>query len=402
MTQQYQAGVIQFLPTVERIVYGAGVIDTLGSEIDRLGAHRVMILTARSLEDGPLMRRIVAHLGARHAGTLAAAFEHVPLESVAAAVAAARRLNADTIVALGGGSVIDAAKAVRICIAAGLTSADDLGAFIEHPGPLINGLIPQLSIPTTLSGSEYTRSFSATSFTQGVKRSYTNSAAASRVIVYDPLATMDTPMRLWLASGVMAIDHAVEVLCASPPHPVGDILKLAAARELIGNLPLTRQVPTDADARVRCQVAAWMADHSPLRAQPLEPAAAALPSHALAYELGALCRVSYGIVACVILPASLRWTAARSSAQAARQAGMAQALGLATRSGTVAEAAAALADGLARLIAELGLPARLGDANISHDDLAKIARAFAARGGSLAGNRPASEADVIDLLESAW
>jgi alcohol dehydrogenase class IV len=165
----------------------------------------------------------------------------VPLESVAAAVAAARRWSADTIVALGGASVIDAAKAVRICIAAGLTSPDDLGAFIDHSGPLINGLIPQLSIPTTLSGSECTRSFSATSFTQGLKRTYTNSGAACRVIIYDPLATVDTPRRLWLASGVMAIDRTVEVFCASPPHPVGDTLKLAAARELISNLPLTRQ-----------------------------------------------------------------------------------------------------------------------------------------------------------------
>ena len=81
-------------------------------------------------------------------------FEHVPLESVAAAVARARLWSADTIVALGGGSVIDAAKAVRICIAVGLARADELGAFVEHPGPLSKGLISQLSTPTTLSGSD--------------------------------------------------------------------------------------------------------------------------------------------------------------------------------------------------------------------------------------------------------
>jgi alcohol dehydrogenase class IV len=107
-----------------------------------------------------------------------------------------------------------------------------------------------------------------------------------------------------------------------------------------------------------------MADHSPLRAQPLTPAAAALPSHALAYELGAPCRVSYGIVACVILPASLRWTAARNSVQAARQAAMARALGLAAHDGPDAQAAGALADGLARFIASLELPARLADSGV--------------------------------------
>jgi alcohol dehydrogenase class IV len=218
------------------------------------------------------------------------------------------------------------------------------------------------------------------------------------VIIYDPLATMDTPIRLWLASGVMAIDHTVEVVCSSPPHPVGDTLKLAAARELISNLPLTRQTPTDANARLRCQIAAWMADHSPLRAQPLTPAATALPSHALAYELGALCRVSYGIVACVILPAALRWTAARNSVQAA----MARALGLAAHDGPDAQAAGALADGLARFIASLDLPARLADSGVGREDLAKIAHAFAARGASLNGNEPATAAEVIDVLESAW
>ena len=222
------------------------------------------------------------------------------------------------------------------------------------------------------------------------------------MILYDTLATMDTPMRLWLTSGVMAIDHAVEVFCASPPHLVGDTLKLAAARDLIGYLPLTRQKPADADARVRCQIAAWMADHSPLRAQPLAPAATALPSHSLAYELGVLCRVSYGIVACVILPASLRWTAARSSRQVARQAGMARAMGFAAREDPDAQAAGGLADGLTRFIATLGLPARLVDSGVQRNDLARIASAFVVRGGSLTGAKPATEAEVTDLLESVW
>ena len=71
------------------------------------------------------------------------------------------------------------------------------------------------------------------------------------------------------------------------------LLKLAALRQLLTQLPRTQQVPEDLEARLHCQAGAWLADHSPLRAQSLLPAATALPSHALAYELGALCRVSY-------------------------------------------------------------------------------------------------------------
>lgn len=339
MSTVLPAGVIQFLPTVERIVYGDGTVDTIGAEAERLGAQRVMLLTARSLAEGALARRIAGQLSGHYRGTFAAAFEHVPLARAAEAVAAARRLDPDLIVALGGGSVIDVAKAARLCIAAGLASAEHLGEFMQKPGPLINGMIPQLTIPVTLSGAEYTRSFSATDFAIPVKRSYTNSAVTSRVILYDPRATLETPMALWLASGVMALDHAIEVFCASPPHPVGDVLKLAAARELLTNLPRTLSAPSDPAARLRCQVAGWMADHSPLRARPLVPAPAALPSHALAYELGALCRVPYGVAACVTLPASMRWTAARKPATAARQAEMARALGIAARD--VADAGAA-------------------------------------------------------------
>ncbi|HXZ87112.1 MAG TPA: iron-containing alcohol dehydrogenase [Candidatus Binataceae bacterium] len=401
MDEQVDGGVIQFVPTVERIVYGIGALDTIGAELERLGSQRPMIVTARSLEGGRLVQRIAAPIGGRRVITFAAPFEHVPIESVAIAVAAARQHDADAMVAVGGGSVIDAAKAARLCIAAGLTTADDLATFMEHPGPLINGMIPQLSIPTTLAGAEYTRSFSATDFARGVKRSYTNSAVASRGILYDPGATLETPIRLWLASGVMALDHAVEVFCASSPHFVGDPLKLAAARGLMTALPRTAATFNDCEARLECQVAAWMADHSPLRAQPLKPAAAALPSHALAYELGALCRVSYGIVACVTLPASLRWTSVRIEQQVARQAEMSRALGLATSHVAQPEAAEWLADELERLVARLGLPTRLSQIGVGRDDLKVVASRFAARAGSLTGVHPASEDEVMSLLESA-
>ena len=404
MPDALPGGVIQFLPTVERIVYGRGTLDAMAAEVERFGAARVMILTARALERGALIDRIAAILGTRHAATFAAPFEHVPLESAVAAAAAARRCGAGLIVAVGGGSVIDAAKALRICIAAGIDRPGALAAFIDAPFHLINGIIPQLSIPTTLSGAEYTRSFSATDFARGRKRSYTSSAAASRAIIYDPEATLATPPGLWLSSGVMALDHAIEVFCAASPHPVGDVLKISAARALLTYLPQTYDAPADLDARAGAQVAAWMADHSPLRALALAlaPAPAALPSHAIAYELGALCRVPYGLAACVTLPAFLRVGAARDSAHARRQAELARSLGLGAKGSSDADSAGHLADELDTLIARLALPARLRDLGVGRGDLARIAQAFAARGASITGAAPATAPEVVALLESAW
>jgi len=314
-------GTVQFVPTVERIHYGAGALaEHLRLEVEGLKAKRVILLAPRSLRDQSPFRRVSAILGERLAETFVAAFEHVPLEAAVETAAAARPCDADLVVALGGGSVIDAAKALRACRAAELTSPEQFGTFMRRGGPLAATLIPQISIATTLSGSEYTRSFSVTDFKAGVKRSFTASAVASRVIIYDPTVALNTPMTLWLSSGVMAIGHAVEVLCASPAHLVGDALKTLGLRLLITHLPHTGQASNDLEARLRCQVGAWLVDHSPLRTHSAGPATPALPSHALAYELAAVCRLSYGLSACVTLPPCMRWTAARDRRVVARQA----------------------------------------------------------------------------------
>jgi alcohol dehydrogenase class IV len=314
----------------------------------------------------------------------------------------ATRVDADLIVAVGGGSAIDAAKAWRVCLAAGLRSAGELRAFMANPRPLTTPTLPQISVPTTLSGAEYTRSFSATDLASGLKRSYTDSGTAGRVILYDPELTFDTPAPLWLGSGVTALSHAIEVLCASPPHPVGDTLKLAAARELLAVLPATQKTPHDADARLRCQLAAWMCDHSPLRAQPLQSIPVSLPSHALAYELCGLCRLPYHLVACVTLAPCLRFCAARSSGGLSRQAEVARALKLAAEGATDDTAAQALADEVERFIAQLSLPGRIRDTPVARDSPKGAAKAFAARNGSLVDGIPAAEEDVTNLLEAAW
>jgi maleylacetate reductase len=396
------AGVIQFLPTVERIVYGVGVAASLRGEIERLAAHRAMLVTHRSLAASAAVSNITSQIGPAHAGAFAAALEHVPLEQVDAAVREAARVGADLIVAVGGGSAIDAAKALRVCLAAGLRSGGQLRAFMDNPRPLTTRTLPQISVPTTLSGAEYTRSFSSTDLANGLKRSYTDSGTAGRVIVYDPALTFETPMPLWLGSGVTALSHAIEVLCASPAHPVGDTLKLAAARELLAALPATRTTPHDADARLRCQLAAWMCDHSPLRAQPLQSSPASLPSHALAYELCGLCRMPYHVVACVTLAPCLRFCAARSSRGLSRQAEVARALKLAAEDASDVAAAHALADAVERFVAQLGLPGRIRDTAVPRESLSVAAKAFVARKGSLVDGIAAVEDDVINLLEAAW
>ena len=396
-------GVVQFVPTVERILYGAGIMRThLAAEVDRLEGKRVLLVIPRSLVDSSIVAHATAALGDRLVETFSDRLEHVPLEGVVAAADTARQSKSDCVVCLGGGSVIDTGKGLRACLAAGLTSPDALGKLMEAPTAISNSWLPQISIPTTLSGSEYTRSFSTMNTTQQVKRSYTHSACASKTILYDPNITVSTPPSLWFASGIMAIDHAVEVFCASPSHVVGDSLKLAALQTLLGNLPATHTGTGTREARLRCQVAAWQADHSPLRTQPLQPQPTALHSHALAYELSSLCNLSYSITACVTLPACLRWDAAHRPQATTRQAQLARALGFSSADKSDEESAPILADQIEEFIQQFDLPTKLHEVSVSKQDLQHIAQQFTARNAVPPGAGASTEAEVMGLLESAW
>ena len=397
------SGAIQFAPTIDRIMFGAGTAEQqLDRELEQLDCKRVLLLTPRSLESHQVAQRARKVLGTRLAESFTAAFEHVPLETVLEAAAAARRSRVDSVVALGGGSVIDAAKALRTCLAMDLSTAEMLAAFMDRSQPLSAKLMPQVTVPTTLSGAEYTRSFSCTDFARGLKRSYTDSAVATRSIVYDPIVTLPTPLSLWLASGVMALDHAVEVFYSSPAHLIGDRLKLTSIVELFTHLPRVHREPDNLEARLRCQVGAWLADHSPLRVQDLAGSRPTLPSHALAYELGALCRVPYGLTACLTLPACMRWAAAESAPSAERQAQLARALKLAERQTPNQVASRHLERHVGKFIEDLGLPTQLRSVGISDDDIARVASHFVERRGSLIPNIPATEGQVLSLLKSAW
>ena len=110
----------------DRIVFGTPAGDAVTAEAERYGAKRIFVTSTRSLAqktDGPL-QRLERALGARHAGTYASIKSHSPREDVVAGANAARAAKADLLVAVGGGSVIDATKAMQLCLWLGLDTPD--------------------------------------------------------------------------------------------------------------------------------------------------------------------------------------------------------------------------------------------------------------------------------------
>lgn len=358
-------GTIEFLPTVQRIRHGEGSLSgALRDEIAAAGAARPFAVLARALVGTP----VEAALREAAPGCVvhSASFEHVTPGAVLDAARAAAGAKADLVIAIGGGSAIDTAKGLRFALAAGLDAPEALLPAMDGPSPAGHWLA-QISVPTTLSGAEYTRSFSATDAAAGDKRSHTASPLASRAIVYDPCATLATPAPLWLGSGFVALDHALEIYVASGAHPVADTLKREAARTLIERLPRSCAAGAEQD-RLACQLAAWMADHSPLRTR---AAGGGVPwSHLLAYDLAALTGMSYAVTASLTLANSLR-VLAEAPACAARQRELEAALGL----------DGPLADFAEDFATRLGLPTAPAAAGLDRTTVERVAAAAARRGG---------------------
>jgi alcohol dehydrogenase class IV len=337
-------GTHTFLPT-ERVHFGEGSLGQI--EEEARSSDRAFVVTGRSLyENTDLVRRIEALLGEKHAGTFSGVGQHTPGSSVEEAARQAR--GSDLLVSVGGGSVVDGTKAV----------ARELG----YPA--------HVAVPTTLSGAEWAHRVGVTDEASGRKSGFSDPKAVPQVVVLDPEATIFTPEKLWLSTGIRALDHAVEGLLYGGEHPVTDVTGAEGARRLVAYLPRSREEPDDVEVRGKLQVAAWLAYFGPFNT-PMGL------SHALGRRIGASYGVPHGYTSCITLAPSLE--VERSRAPEERWRRLEEALG-----GDPAER-------VASLVERLRLPVRLREVGVPEEDLGDIARDF--------GDR---REDALSILRAAY
>jgi maleylacetate reductase len=324
-----RAGTHVFLPT-ERVHFGPGSLQQI--EEEARSSDLVFVVTGRSLyEKTDLVRRVEAFLGAKHAGTFPGMGQHTPGGSVEEAVREAR--GSDLLVSVGGGSVVDGTKAV----------ARELG-YPTH-----------LAVPTTLSGAEWAHRVGVTDEELGRKGGFADPKAVPQAVILDPGATLFTPEKLWLSTGIRALDHAVEGLLYGGEHPVTDVTGAEGARRLVAYLPRSSERPEDVEVRGELQVAAWLAYFAPYNT-PMGL------SHGLGRRIGASYGVPHGYTSCITLAPSLE--VQKSGISEARWRRLEEAIG----EDPVGR--------IAGLVEELGLPGRLRDVGVPEEDLEDIAQDF--------------------------
>ena len=351
-------------PAMESVIYGRSFAEAVKDEVERADAHAVFVLASGTLaRETELADRLKAALGNRFAGLCAKIGSHTPRIDCVAAANAARAAGADLIVTLGGGSVTDAAKIVAMCLANDITDPQQLDNFrarTEADGktsrPHIEApKIRTMTIPTTLSAGEYTASAGCTDTVRNVKESFGHPMMMAKAVVLDPAATVHTPEWLFLSTGIRAVDHAVEDICSPQCQPMSEGASIHALKLLSHGLRGAKADPDDLDARLECQLGAWM---SMIGSQTGVPKGA---SHGIGHVLGGTAHVPHGYTSCVMLPHVLRFNLAVNPD---RQALVSDALG---------ERDAPAADLVAGLIADLGLPSRLRDVGVKEDQLDLIA-----------------------------
>jgi maleylacetate reductase len=377
----------------ERVIYGRPAAEAVAEEVEASAAERVFLTTTRSLAGAEgLPATIAAKLGRHHAGTYTGVSAHSPREAVIAGAAAARAAEADLLVAVGGGSVIDATKAMLLCLWHGLTTVDALDAHRgwrgADPSRRPQGMekaIRMVAVPTTYSAAEFTYFAGISDPRRRVKEGFAHPLFVPQAVVLDPAATLTTPLPLLLSTGMKAVDHAVERLCAPQTSPFSDATGGEALRLLTRALPAIKAAPEELSPRLEGQLGMWLS---------ITGAASGIgvgASHAIGHTLGGSYGVPHGITSCLTLPAVLRWNAA---ANAQRQRQVSTLLGEADRP---------LSEIVADLVARLGLPQRLREVGIKREDFRAIAEHTMHDPPVRANPRPINSADdLVEVLELAW
>ena len=335
-----------------RVIFGVGAFDRLADEVKRLGAKRALVLsTSEQLKDA---EEAVRRLGGLAAGIFSRAVMHVPIETAREARAAAKRLDADCCVAIGGGSTIGLGKAIAL----------ESGLAI-------------VAVPTTYAGSEMTPIYGLTE--DGIKKTGRDPKVLPKAVIYDPELTLTLPPKIAGPSGMNAIAHCVEGLYAMDGNPIISMLAAEGIRALARSLPRVVEAPADIDARTDALYGAWLAGT-------VLGAVGIGIHHKLCHTLGGAFNLPHAEVHTVILPHAVAFN---SKAAPAAMRITAESLGV--------ESAA---QGLFDLAVRIGAPVALKDIGMPEDGLERAAEL--ATQNPYTNPRPVDYAGVLALLRNAW
>jgi maleylacetate reductase len=358
----------------QRMLFGVGKAAAVADVVRDTGARRIMLVTSEGRLASEACGQLVDRLGRALISTFAGVRSHVPTTAVQSAVSQARAAGVDGVVSFGGGSNVDAAKAV--CFFVEQQEGTPGTSYLDRP------VLAHVAVPTTYSGAEVTTSFGMTDESVGRKSGAGGPTVAPVAVLYDPALTLEVPARVSAETGMNCLAHAVEGAWSPSRSPEAGAVALACIARVVEALPAVVANPEDLDAR------AAMLEAAALGGRCLHNAPVGV-HHGLSQLLGGRTGMAHGLANALILPHAMRFNLP-AVAEAADAVGAVL--------GDPADPAGACE----ALRARLGLPAHLSECGVSEEDVEAVARLSQSSPAVRANPRPVSEADALAILEAAW
>ncbi len=373
----------------QEVIFGNGSLARLRDAVERFGWQRLLLVTSGSARRGGRAAQLEEALGSHLVASYDRVQPHVQDFQIAEALTLAEQNGIDAIIGLGGGSPIGLAKAVSQALEEKRTGHPARAAF-----PTDQPLVPVIAIPTTYAGSENTSVYGVTQRAGDAPAKVTVSdpKVTPKLVLYDPLLTLDLPPDLTASSGINALAHCVEAVYSSTRHPLSTAAALTGARYIARALPRCFADGQDIAARTEMLVGAHLAGVA------LSSVTMGL-HHGLCHVLGGTAGVPHGIANAIVLPHAMRFD---HDAIASELAQIAEALGIAREDHGDATLAESAAQWVYDLAGQLQLPQRLRQVDVKQSDLPRLAE-LASRSRTVQNDpRPVSAAQLEQLLYEMW
>ena len=284
----------EFLNPV-KLLCGSGALENIPYELDRLGVKKPLALVSSTLLEEGIIERIGGKLDAVIQSDIPKDSSFSLVDSIAQR---AREEGCDGVLAIGGGSVLDTAKAVRALLSQGERT---LRAMLGSEWLTRGQPVPFVMVPTTSgTGSECTGVAVVQDDRSRLKQEIVSDQFLPDVAVLDPRSTKSLPPRLTAASGMDALTHAIEAYTGRQKNPLSDAYARSAV-ELIGqNLIAAVREPKKDEYRLAMACASAMAGMAFSNSM-------VGVAHAIAHALGAVCQLPHGEAVGLLLPKVMRW-----------------------------------------------------------------------------------------------
>ena len=375
------------------LIFGSGAAGQIGEESRKFGGKKGLIITDEVLlKLGALegIERALSQAEIQFA-VYSGVFTEPTVDFVQEGIRSYRESGCDFLLAVGGGSAIDTAKAIAVMATNSGAIEDYQGANkVREPGA------PLIAVPTTAgTGSEVTQFTIITDTKRDVKMLIASPFLIPRKAIVDPLLTLSMPRGLTAATGIDALTHAIEAYVSVKAQPMSDIFALSAIELISGSLRQAWSNGNNREAREKTMLGALQAGIA------FSNSSVALV-HGMSRPIGAYFHVAHGVSNAALLSVVTEFSLIGNPERYAR---VAKAMGENIEGLTVLEASDMAAEAVVRLIEDIEIPS-LPELGVEEDKLDKLAPKMAEdaiASGSPANNpRQATKEEIVELYKLAY